>query len=129
MNKEELIKLFKDEHKCLNAFLYGDETNGATPAFTYWLIERDAKKNAEVERLKSTNADHVARINAWKNRDVELQSLKAKMAKAQKVWVESYDLGQADMQMFMCYESEEFAKADDCMNPIEVLLIEGDEYE
>jgi len=119
MTKEALIKLFEDEH----GKRY-DTADDAPEAFTNWLIERLAKKDSEIEAWQAkSNRQKRELIKAR----LEIQSLRSKMDKAQKVWVETEDLGITDMKMFMCYESEKWARADECDNPIQVLLMEVEE--
>ena len=79
--KEELIRLFEEQVLPQNRTKISDnEGDFPVDDFGYWLIEHHEKEINQLITDKSDMLNHV-RIN-----NLELQSLRDKMDKAQKVW-------------------------------------------
>ena len=115
-------------------------------AYSDWLESKLTKKDAEIERLESYSdalIKEVGKLKAeneqlrlamrnkeqtastmWHNQQIELQSLRSKMDKAQKVWVAREDLPIIGNHVLCAYSSKELAESDSGEECVEVLLME-----
>ena len=67
---------------------YGVSSLKYYPPYVEWLEAKLTKKDAEIEALRRAmrNKEQTA-STMWHNQQIELQSLRSKMDKAQRVWV------------------------------------------
>ena len=119
-------------------------------AYSDWLESKLTKKDAEIERLESYSdalIKEVGKLKAeneqlrlamrnkeqtastmWHNQQIELQSLRSKMDKAQKVWVFKDHHGDIDFELTAIDEPErDKVLRHYNVEPIQVLLMEVEE--
>ena len=121
MTKEELIARFEEEtgnnlgHVCNapTAYIMAEQEKNYWRDLAYWLIERDAKKDAEIERL----INEVGKFeHAFLIADGWVTALQAKMDKAQTCIMYDVDAGHLSFERDSRHNRE-----------VEVLLMEVEE--